>query len=148
MKNLIAFAILSLPCLSLASDLSCELTNNPGQSELLIEYEGETPDALFLKSPGESRYRKQNVSVDVIKARKSGPTGDESFVARPVPPEDIPWDEIEECYAHIGTLWYFLFDHDRAQYQVQFVPEYAKEYPTCVPPRFPPQTHALDCSAL
>lgn len=147
MKTLALFLFLIFPNLLLASDLSCHLADKPGQSELLIEYNGNTPVSMYLRSPDESHYRKQNVSVNVIQSRKSGPSGTESFVARPIPPEEIPWDEIEECYAHIGTLWYFQFDHDRALYQVQFVPEYAKEHPTCVPPRFPPQTHALDCSA-
>ena len=146
MKTLALFLFLIFPNLLLASDLSCHLADKPGQSELLIEYDENKPVSMYLRSPGESRYRKQNVSVSLIKARKSGPSGDESFVARPVPPQDIPWEEIEECYAHIGTLWYFQFDHDRSLYQVQFVPEYAKEYDTCVPPRFPPQTNALDCT--
>lgn len=146
MKILILSLVVLHSFPGLATDLRCELADQPGQSELVIKYAEDLPEQLSLRSPGEDEARPQSVMVEVIRQRQPGPSGEESFVARPVVPEDIPWEKIEECYVPIGTLWHFQFSHDRALYQVQMVPEFARENASCVPPRFRPQLRPLDCT--
>lgn len=126
--------------------LICELIDNPEASTMRVSYDDfQNPKSIELKSPDQDLYRLIPVVITPL-TQENEVSAFETFVATPnITSDQIEWENETFCYKEVGTLWYFSFSQERQMFSVQFVPYLVKENPTCMVPRFQPQTHRLNC---
>jgi hypothetical protein len=138
--------VISEPSSLVDESLLCVQMDYPNVSELRVDYVENSPQALYLRSPGEEDYRLQNLEIQVITQKTE--EGVESFSARPHLPEDIDWSQEPYCFKEVGTQWFFQFYHSQNLYAVHLAPYFVTSTPSCVPPRVPPDQRRLACELL
>ena len=121
----------------------CEMINNPNASTLKIDYLEKAPYQLSLRSPNEDVFRVQNVKIEVVFQKNEN--GEESFLAKPMLSQPVDWSKEPNCFKEIGTQWYFIFHHQMNSFYVQLIPYFITSHPTCILPRYKPQTQPLYC---
>ena len=143
MKSLFSFIVFTFINIQIFG-LVCNQVNNSDASELLIKYKGGKPSELFLRSPSQEIYRKQDVLLQTIRERGTGHV--ESFNVMPNHEGfSIDWSSEVNCFKEVGAQWYFNFFYSDDVYYVFIMPFYVKSFDGCVTPRSIPQKHELSC---
>jgi len=128
--------------MSFAEELICEMAKE-NTSILKIDYVDNIPLEISLKSPGDDQWRPMNLDLKPV---LGGPAEDvELLSVTPFEILDLDWDKLPHCYVEIGTQWFFTFNHEKQNYSVQLMPYLQKKTKSCVPPKFRPQGHSLNC---
>lgn len=126
-----------------ANSFVCEMVDKEA-SRLLIEYDNNTAETIYLQSPGSDQWRPIDLKVEPI----IGGAFDnlELLGVKPKEIENIEWNNLPECYVEIGTQWFFTFNRKKESYTVQLMPYHQKKNETCMTPQYKPQTHKLKCN--
>lgn len=143
-KLFIFLAMLTVSSPALAKALICRLVQNPEASTLKITYSNNSPFEVYSKSQKASEFKKLNKSIEVVLPNDG--EGNESFTVKPNLQSPIDWSKEANCYKEIGSLWYFVLNHKANKHFIQIAPYIILKDNRCVPPRYAPQDHELNCS--
>ena len=143
-KVFVFLAALVISSPTLASSLTCSLRDKPAASTLKIKYSNNAPIEIHSKPHEETDFKKLEKNIELVFPNDG--EGNESFTAKPVLKEAIDWSQEPDCYKQVGSLWYFVFKHQKNEHFVQIAPFLVFENNRCVPPRYTPQDHVLDCA--